>query len=241
MSDIAGKLTVYPSPDLLADGVAEWLTDLATMKDGDFVICLSGGSTPKRLYERLARSPYREEFPWATTHVWFGDEQFVPPDHKDSNFRMASEALLSHVPIPLENVHRMATERADADDTASEYDKDLRSFYGSSTLDPERPIFDVNFLGLGPDGHTASLIPGQPVLEERHKWVVSVAHGRPEERITLTYPVLESSRIIAFLVTGTEKNAILREVRSGQSSAPAARLQPVGELVWFVDRAAENI
>lgn len=238
MSDIAGKLTVYASPDLLADGVAEWLTDLATAKEGDFVLCLSGGSTPKRLYERLARTPYSQQFPWATTHVWFGDERFVPPDHKDSNFRMASEALLSLVPIPTENVHRVDTLRPDADDSADDYDKALRSFYGSSSLDPQRPVFDVNLMGLGPDGHTASLIPGEPVLEERRKWVAAVAHGRPEARVTLTYPVLESSGIVAFLVTGREKMAMMQEVRSGGSSVPAARLRTTGEVHWFADRDA---
>ena len=241
MSDIAGKLTVYPTPDQLADGVAEWLTDLATSKDGDFVLCLSGGSTPKRLYERLAQPPFREEFPWATTHIWFGDERFVPPDHKDSNFRMASEALLSKVPLPQGNIHRVVTEAPDADDAAGEYDKALRSFYGSSSLDPERPIFDVNLLGLGPDGHTASLIPGEPVLEERRKWVASVAHGRPEARITLTYPILESSRFLAFLVTGSDKSAIMHEVRAGGSSVPAAKLRTDGDVLWFVDRMAANV
>ena len=238
MSGIEGKLTVYDTPALMAEGIADWLTDLATAADGDFVICLSGGSTPKRLYERLSQSPYREEFPWERTHFWFGDERFVPADHPDSNFRMASEALLSRVPLPPDNIHRMVTERADADDTADDYDKSLRSFYGSSTLDPNRPIFDVNLLGLGPDGHTASLIPGEPVLEERKKWVSSVSHGRPEVRITLTYPILESSRYVAFLVTGTEKAAMLKEVRSGHSSVPAARLETSGDIIWFADRQA---
>lgn len=240
MSDIAGKLTRFATPDLLADGVAGWLTDLASEKDGDFTLCLSGGSTPKRLYERLAQTPYRQEFPWKRTHVWFGDERFVPPDDKDSNYRMASLALLSHVPIPRDHIHRMDTEFPDPEATAIAYDKDLRSFYGSSSLDPARPLFDVNFLGLGPDGHTASLIPGEPVLDERHKWVEAVAHGRPEPRITLTYPVLESSRVLAFLVTGTEKSGILRDVRSGHSTVPAARLRTSGEVIWFVDQEAEG-
>lgn len=240
MSDIAGKLTRFASPDLLADGVAAWLTDLATAKDGDFTLCLSGGSTPKRLYERLAQTPYRQQFPWDRTHVWFGDERFVPPDDKESNYRMASVALLSQVPIPPDHVHRMDTTLPDPEDTAVAYDKALRSFYGSSSLDPQRPLFDVNLLGLGPDGHTASLIPGEPVLDERGKWVQAVAHGRPEPRVTLTYPVLESSRILAFLVTGAEKSAILREVRSGTSTVPAARLRTDGDVVWFVDGAAEG-
>ena len=238
MGNIAGKLTVFATPDLLADGVAAWLTDLATSKDDQFTVCLSGGSTPKRLYERLAQTPYREQFPWRRTHWWFGDERFVPPDHPDSNFRMANLALLSKVPIPPENIHAMNTRRSDANDTAEDYQKALQDFYGSHTIDPDRPIFDVNLMGLGPDGHTASLIPGEPVLDERQKWVASVAHGRPEVRVTLTYPVLESSAVIAVLATGAEKTAMIQQVRSGGSSVPAARLNPGGELIWFVDRAA---
>lgn len=241
MTEIAGRLTVYPSAAALAGEVADWLTTLATASDNAFVICLSGGSTPKRLYERLAQPPYLREFPWERTQVWFGDERFVPPDHPDSNYRMAREALLGHVPIPAENVHAMDTMRIDAADTAADYDKALRDFYGSSTLDPERPIFDVNFMGLGPDGHTASLIPGEPVLDERRKWVTAVPHGRSEARITMTYPVLESSRVVAFLVTGAEKAGILAEVRSGASSVPAARLRTDGEVMWFADREAAGV
>ena len=114
----------------------------------------------------------------------------------------------------------------------------LQEAYGAVTLDPGRPLFDVTLLGLGSDGHTASLLPGEPVLEERWRWVAVVSHGRSETRITMTYPVIESSRRVAFLVAGSEKAAILREIRSGDSQAPAARLRPRGELLWFVDRAA---
>jgi 6-phosphogluconolactonase len=238
MSELTGHLTVYDDPAALADGVAAWLTDLATEKDDLFFVCLSGGSTPKRLYERLAQAPYDQEFPWANTHVFFGDERFVPADHKDSNFRMAREALLAHVPVPPENVHRIETDRPTAADAAAAYDKTLRTAYGSSHLDPDRPFFDVMLLGLGPDGHTASLIPGEPILDEREKWVGSVAHGRPEERISLTYPVLESSRNIAFLITGAEKTAMMRAVRDGDASVPAGRLRTTARIEWFADRAA---
>ena len=240
MSDIAGTKTIYADPAALADGVAEWLLDLATAKDDVFTICLSGGSTPKRLYERLAQTPYREQFPWRDVHWFFGDERFVPVDHKDNNFRMASEAMLSHVPAPPDNVHRIVTERPDANDAAADYDKTLRSFYGSSHLDPDRPLFDVMFLGLGPDGHTASLLPGEPILNERDTWVGTVAHGRPEVRITLTYPVIESSRDIAFLVTGKEKAGMLKAVRGGHSDVPAAKIVTSGRIHWFVDREAEE-
>jgi 6-phosphogluconolactonase len=114
----------------------------------------------------------------------------------------------------------------------------LQQAYGGATLDPHRPLFDVTLLGLGPDGHTASLLPGEPVLSERKRWVAAVAHGRPEVRITMTYPVLESSRRVAFLVAGEEKAAIFSAIRKGGSQVPAARIRPVGELFWFVDRAA---
>ncbi|MCW6508700.1 6-phosphogluconolactonase [Lichenifustis flavocetrariae] len=238
MSELTGTMTVYPDPTALADGVAEWLTQLASTKDDVFTVCLSGGSTPRRLYERLAQSPYREQFPWKDTHWFFGDERFVPTDHKDSNFRMVSEALFSKVPIPDGHVHRIVTERPTAEDAAADYDKALRDFYGSSHLDPNRPMFDVMFLGLGPDGHTASLIPGEPILDERNKWVASVAHGRPEARISMTYPVIESSRALAFLVTGKEKTPMLRAVRAGDTSVPAGRLVTSGDIEWFVDRDA---
>ncbi|MDX7951881.1 6-phosphogluconolactonase [Lichenihabitans sp. Uapishka_5] len=238
MSQLEGTLTVYADAAALADGVAAWLTDLATAKGDIFTVCLSGGSTPKRLYERLAQSPYREQFPWAKTHFFFGDERFVPADNKDNNFRMARDALLAHVPVPDANVHPVNTARPTAEDAAVDYERTLRDFYGSGHLDPDRPLFDVMFLGLGPDGHTASLIPGEPILEERQKWVGSVAHGRPEARITLTYPVLESSANIAFLITGSEKTPMMRAARAGDTAIPAGRLQTMGHVVWFADEAA---
>ena len=120
------------------------------------------------------------------------------------------------------------------------YERALQEVYGGTTLDPARPLFDVTLLGLGADGHTASLLPGESALEERQRWVVAVSHGRPEVRITMTYPVIDSSRSVAFLVTGREKAAILRAIRAGGSEAPASRVRPVGELIWFVDQAAAS-
>ena len=124
------------------------------------------------------------------------------------------------------------------DDAAVRYERTLQAAYGATVLDPARPMFDITLLGLGPDGHTASLLPGEPVLEERKRWVAAVSHGRPEIRITMTYPVIDSSRKVAFLVAGKEKAAIFRTIRAGNSQLPAARVRPVGELIWFVDRAA---
>ncbi len=232
------RLVTYASPEVLADEVAAWLLRLAEQKDGPFALCLSGGSTPRTLYQRMSRPPFAAEFPWDRTHVFFGDERFVPAGDKDNNFTMASDALLSRVPIPEGNVHRMVTEAASAGQAAESYEAELKRFYGADRLDPGRPLFDVNLLGLGPDGHTASLIPGQPVLEERARWVADVSRGRPEARITLTYPPLESSRHVAFLVTGAGKLDMLAHVRGGAEDVPAARLATAGEVHVFTDRAA---
>jgi 6-phosphogluconolactonase len=145
--------------------------------------------------------------------------------------------MLAKAPVPPQNIHPVPVDGS-PQDAARRYEGTLQEAYGVVRLDPARPLFDITLLGLGPDGHTASLLPGEPVLAERERWVAVVAHGRPEVRITLTYPVVESSRRVAFLVTGREKAAILRAVRAGDSQAPAARVRPIGELVWFVDRAA---
>ena len=149
----------------------------------------------------------------------------------------AREAMLARAPVPPENVHPVPTDGA-PDDAARRYERTLQQAYGATTLDPQRPLFDITLLGLGPDGHTASLLPGEPVLNERKRWVAAVSHGRPEVRITMTYPVIESSRKVAFLLAGKEKAAMFKTIRAGSSDVPAARVKPVGELIWFVDRAA---
>lgn len=236
----SARLETFATGEEVADAVAAWLLRLALASKGRFSLNLSGGSTPKVLYGRLAQKPYAKDFPWGRTHLFFGDERFVPKDNKDSNFHMVSDALLSHVHIPDENVHRIVTEVPSAEAAASRYEGELTRFYGADTLDPERPLFDVTLLGLGPDGHTASLLPGQPVLDERRRWVAAVEQGRPEKRITLTYPVLESSRHVAFLVVGQDKAAMLAHIRSGATDVPAGRLDTPGEVLWFIDQAAVN-
>ncbi len=222
----------------LAHDVADWLTARATAKAGRFAICLSGGSTPQALYETLASESYRTRFPWDRSFWFFGDERFVPHDDADSNYRMVREALLDHVPIRPANIMPIAGTGA-PDRAAADYQALLSAYYGSQALDMSRPLFDVTFMGLGEDGHTASLFPGNPALEETQKWVTAVTDPSVKQaRITLTYPALAASTAMAFLVAGESKRNVLKRVLSGDRSAPAARATAMGELIWFVDDAA---
>jgi 6-phosphogluconolactonase len=237
MNQAIGRIEVLPDAPALARRVAQWMTEAALAADGPLKVSLSGGSTPKALYRLLASDEFSGRFPWRRVSWYWGDERFVPHDHPASNCRMVREAMLSRAPVPPENVHPIPVDGTPTE-AAERYQQTLQAAYGAAILDPRRPLFDVTLLGLGADGHTASLLPGDPVLEERKLWVAAVSHGRPETRITTTYPVIDSSRRVAFLVTGPGKAAILRAIRSGASQAPAARVRPVGELIWFVDRAA---
>ncbi|HTV45996.1 MAG TPA: 6-phosphogluconolactonase [Stellaceae bacterium] len=232
------RIETAEDSEALSRRAAQWVADLAAASRGRFAICLSGGSTPRRLYQLLAAAPYRAAMPWDRVHWFWGDERFVPWDHPDSNYRMAREALLAHVPVPAENVHAIGTTGA-PDAAANAYQRELEAYYGAAALDPARPLFDIELLGLGPDGHTASLFPGTAVLDERRRWVAEIVGARPETRITLTYPVLASSRHTAFLVAGADKREALARVLEGDHALPAARLRPEGELVWFVDAEAK--
>ncbi|MDP9103019.1 MAG: 6-phosphogluconolactonase [Pseudomonadota bacterium] len=236
MSDM--QIEVLPDPAALAERVAAWLLELARAKGGAFSLCLSGGSTPKALYERLAAPPYRDTFPWDRTHLFWGDERFVPHADDLSNYRMVKEALLVHAPILAANIHSVPTEHTSPQAAAAAYQRDLQAFYGAEVLNPARPLFDVNLLGLGDDGHTASLFPGTEVLNERALWVAPVIGAKAEARITLTYPALESSGHAAFLVTGEGKADILARLKSGDAALPSAHLHPTGELRVFCDTAA---
>lgn len=237
MNRMIGRIEVLPDPPALARRVAEWMTAAALAAKGPFRVSLSGGSTPRRLYELLAADDFRQRFPWPRVSWYWGDERFVPHDDPESNFRMAREAMLAKVPVPSENIHPVPVEGT-PDQAALLYQRTLQEAYGAPVLDSAKPLFDITLLGIGPDGHTASLLPGDAVLQEHTRWVAAVAHGRPEVRITMTYPVIESSRRVAFLVTGPEKAAIVAAIRAGGSQVPAARVKPVGELIWFLDRAA---
>jgi len=230
------EIDVSADPAALARRAAEWLVEQAEASTGTFRISLSGGSTPRALYTLLAAEPLRARMPWDRLELFWGDERFVPPDDKDSNYRMTRETMLDHVPLAPEQIHRMPTEGTPEQAVAA-YEALLKQVYGSDRLDPSRPFFDVTLLGMGPDGHTASLLPDSDVLEERSKWVAAVSQGRPEVRLTLTYPLIDSSRLVAFLLNGAEKAKAFARIRSGDRSLPAGRVAPVGKLLWFVDRA----
>ena len=239
MTEGATEWRTFDSAETLALEVAEWLCTLAQASDGDFTVCLSGGSTPRPLYQRLATPAVASRFPWGRSHWFWGDERFVPHAHPDSNFLMADEAFLSRVPVPASNIHAIPTEHLAPEHAAAAYAETLQRFYGAQTLAPERPLFDVALLGVGEDGHTASLFPGDRALQETRRWAVAVISAKREPRITLTYPTLDSSRHVVFLVTGREKRKTVARVRDGASTLPAAMVRPLGQVHWFTDFATE--
>src|SRR4051794_14418775 len=202
-------------------------------------ICLTGGSSPKQLYELLGEQPYSDQIPWERVHWFIGDERFVPAGDPLSNMAMARKCFLNRC-APLVNIHPVATDAADPDEAAQRYAIDLKAFYGADRLERGRPLFEVVLMGVGPDGHTASLFPGDPALAETERWVVGVAkaHVAPfVPRVTLTLPVLGSCREMLFEVSGADKRAILSRVLAGED-LPSSRAQSAGETIWLVDRAA---
>ncbi len=229
---------VLPDAPALARHAAEFLIAEAGRTEGRFTLSLSGGSTPKALFELLAGPEFCDRLPWSRTHLFWGDERFVPYDDPASNYRMTREALLDHVPIPAANVYPMPTD-ATPEDAAMRYDGLLRTYYGRESLDPARPLFDVTLLGLGEDGHTASLFPGTAALDETLAWVTAVRSDHvAQPRLSLTYPALASSGTIVFLAAGAGKTAMLRRVWGGDHALPAARVRAVGRTLWFIDQAA---
>lgn len=233
-----GKLVVADDPAALAREAADRLLTWMLETAAPVRIALSGGSTPRLTYKELASQRLIKRVPWSRVHWFWGDERFVPPDHPESNFRMVREAMLDAAPVPPENIHPIPTVNITPEEAVRAYERELQRVYGGTVLDPAWPLFDICLLGLGDDGHTASLLPREPVLRERDRWVAAVAHGRPEERITLTYPAIDSSRHIVFLVSGEGKRRILKQVLAGGSGVPAAQLDPMGDLTFIADRAA---
>ncbi|MDY7578111.1 6-phosphogluconolactonase [Herbaspirillum sp. RTI4] len=228
---------IYPDQSSLIRHLAEWLTARIENSSGPFALALSGGSTPRPLYALLATPDYARRIDWARLHLFWGDERCVPHDHPDSNYRMVKQALIAHVPLPQANVHAVQTGLT-PQAAARDYALRLQAYYGAEMIDPARPLFDVNLLGMGDDGHTASLFPGTAALTEEKAWVVAVEGVKPEPRISLTFPVLGSAAAVVFLVAGAAKSKVVEEVLNGDLRFPAAQVQTDGDLLWFMDEAA---
>ena len=240
-SEARPRVQVFDDAEAVARGAAERFVELgqaAIDARGCFSVGLAGGSTPKRAYELLASEAYREQLNWSKVHIFFGDERCVPPDHSESNYRMANEALISRVSIPPPNVHRI-NGLGDAVANASLYEDELRTFFNAASW----PRFDLVLLGMGDDGHTASLFPGTKALVEPRAWVVANwVEKFGAFRITLTAPAINHAANIAFLVTGATKAERLLEVLRGAldpEKLPSQLIQPLdGSLFWLVDKAA---
>lgn len=239
-------LQTFADPDSLAQAAALRFVQLsaaAISAQGRFTVALSGGSTPKRLYQLLATSEWRDQVSWGKVLLFWGDERHVPPDHPDSNYRMVQESLIDRVPIPATNVHRIKTENPDPAQAASKYEQKLRLFFELSNN--ELPRFDVVFLGMGANGHTASIFPGTNVIfEQTHLVVSSWIEELKSDRITLTPPAINNAAEIVFFVTGAEKAATLNAVLEGQyqpDRLPVQIIRPTqGNVVWMIDQAAAS-
>lgn len=237
MAETGVEIQVFELVDGLQEAAARHATDVlqATTSGQDIRIALSGGSTPKRFHELLAES---EGIDWSRVHVYWGDERTVAPDDAESNYGMARDTLLDHVAIPPEQIHRMRGE-LDPSEAASQYEQTLRETFGVEP--PDMPRFDLNILGVGADGHTASLFPGTAALEERERWVV--ANHVPQQdtwRLTLTYPVLNAARLTLVLASGAGKADAIRRIfdPNEQDKPPAAFVQPDGQIIWLLDAGA---
>ena len=208
---------------------------------GRFTWTLAGGSTPRRLYELLAQPPHSGQIDWPRVEIFFGDERGVPPDQPESNYRLARESLLDHVPLSPSCIHRIHGESPDLPAEARRYQDKMAAVFGIPSAQ-QPPALDLIILGLGVDGHTASLFPGQPALEETQRWFAASDSPQPPfRRITATVPLINAARNVIFLVSGADKAAALHQVLDGPrdpSRFPAQLVTPAGRLVWLVDEAA---
>ncbi len=241
----AGEIRILTTPQELFASAAEEVVKLANeavASRGRFTIALSGGSTPKSLFNLLATNA-KSTLPWDRMFFFFGDERHVPPTDPDSNYRMANEAMLSKVPVPTANVFRMEAENPDATAAAAAYEQTLRKFFQVAA--GEVPKFDLILLGMGPDGHTASLFPGTAGLQEKTRLVIANwVEKLKTHRLSFTLPLINAARYVAFLVSGTDKapalKAVLEENATGEQY-PAKLIAPKdGKLIWFLDRAAAS-
>lgn len=233
------SIQIYEDKQELAEAAARDFAERATAaieERGRFTVALAGGSTPKATYEILARD-YADGIDWSRVHVFFGDERTVPPDHEDSNYRMAREALLDHVPVG--SVHRMRGELP-PEEAACSYEEKLREFFGDSGP----PSIDLVMLGIGEDGHTASLFPNTPALDVTDRWTIENPVEKLDTvRLTLTKPIINAARAVNFLVAGEDKAEALREILQGDADPrdyPAKLIQPTGGAVWMLDRTAAS-
>jgi len=241
--DAAPEVRILEDPDELAETAAGMIIDLATSavaQRGRFTVALAGGATPRATYERLARPPLSELMPWGRTLVFFGDERGVPPDHRDSNYRMAYQALLSKVSIPPRQVFRIPGDGPDPETVATDYARTLAE--ALQVRRGEAPRLDLVLLGVGIDGHTASLFPGSPVLKEVFRTVAAVHAAAAEipQRFTLTFPVLNAAACVIYLVSGAEKAKVVKAAFGERAATlPAGMVCPTdGRLVWLLDRPA---
>jgi 6-phosphogluconolactonase len=231
----------YADPAQLADAAARHIVtqaEVAAAARGRFSLVLSGGSTPRLLHQRFASADLRDQVDWSAVHVFWGDERAVPPDHADSNYRMARETLLDHVPLPDANIHRIRAELLPVE-AAAAYEAELRAFF----IGMDVPRFDLVLLGMGDDGHTASLFPGTAAIHEMQHWVAAYKVGKLGAwRITLTPPAINAAAQIVFLVAGANKADRLKQVLQGPKQPdqlPSQIVQPAsGDLLWLVDEAA---
>jgi 6-phosphogluconolactonase len=236
--DHALMIQIHPNAEALSRAAAEEIARMIEARaEGEFTIALAGGSTPRTLYRILA-TDYRERIPWERLRFFMGDERYVSSDSPQSNYRMAREAMLDQLDIPADRIHPMPTDRIDPEEAAAAYEKTLREQFGD-----ELPRFDLILLGIGTDGHTASLFPGSPALDERERWaVVSYSPVEPTTRLTLTPPVLENARRLIFLVAGKEKRDVMENITQFPDRArvlyPSAMIGLRENAVWYVEKDA---
>ena len=233
------KIIPVADTAVLAKAAAELLLARIAENSARIAICLTGGSSPKQLYELLATEAYRGKIPWDRVHWFIGDERFVPVSDIRNNMATARGIFLDRF-APASHIHPIPTDTANPDEAAARYERELKSFSGADALDPTRPLFDFVLMGVGPDGHTASLFPGYPAVEEKARWVVGVPQANVEPfvpRVSLTLPALASCHEMLFEAAGAGKRAILTRVLSGDT-LPASRARSNGETVFLVDTAA---
>ena len=244
-AEYPGELRVYPDPEQLASAAAELFVKIAAESArarGRFRVALSGGSTPRRMFELLASDAFKTRVDWNSADMFWGDERYVPADDRDSNYHMTAETLLRHVPVPSANIHRVLTEISPPQAAAAAYENEIRQRFGDAHSMPQ---FDLIYLGLGTNGHTASLFPHSPALKETSRLVLADFVAEVATwRLTMSTSLLNHGRTVAFLITGQEKADVLREVLLGPrdpARLPAQLIAPEGALLWMVDEAAAGM